>query len=296
MPPVTVSFINMKGGVGKTTLAFNLAHFAAQYRDLSVLLVDLDPQANLSQYLLGGTRYLDYVGADEPTTAELFSGVVPPGPARPAPTPLEPSSLIVTPNPYQRWKLDLVPSRLELSRVLRNPAGKEDILAEFLANNASAYDLVVMDCPPTESVLTTAAYRASRYLMVPVRPEFLATVGFPMLARSLDEFRAGHANQSIDIAGVVFNGGRRTDPPREERTSIRQVRNQAEENGWYVFNHAVHESISFPRGSRSARPIFSTKFAREDLKDEVLEVGEEFLGRVGLSLMEKIRAGLRRSQ
>ena len=76
----TVSFINMKGGVGKTTLAFNLAYYAAQEAllRLRVLAVDLDPQANLSQCLLGEMRYLEHVNKQKPTTGELFEGMMPP--------------------------------------------------------------------------------------------------------------------------------------------------------------------------------------------------------------------------
>ena len=54
----TVSLINMKGGVGKTTLTFNLAWHCAWKKNLRVLAVDLDPQANLSQYFLGAIKYL----------------------------------------------------------------------------------------------------------------------------------------------------------------------------------------------------------------------------------------------
>ena len=164
------------------------------------------------------------------------------------------------------------------------------MLARFLTETAPDYDLVIVDCAPTESVLTTAAYRASRYVVVPVQPEFLATVGFPMLARSLGKFRAGHANQTIDIAGIVFNGGQRTDTPRQERESMRDVRRIAEENGWYVLKNAVHESRSFPNGSRVARPIFSTKYARRDVKDEFKRVAEELLERVGLGFAERIKS------
>ncbi|MEN6472572.1 MAG: ParA family protein, partial [Syntrophaceae bacterium] len=55
----TVSMINMKGGVGKSTLTFNLAWRSAWKENLRVLAIDLDPQANLSQYFLGAKKYLD---------------------------------------------------------------------------------------------------------------------------------------------------------------------------------------------------------------------------------------------
>ena len=282
--PTTVSLINMKGGVGKTTLALNLASYAAQFAvpRLSVLAVDLDPQANLSQYLLGERGYLAHVQDHRPTTAELFDQVIPPSEESPSPETLTPSDLIVPVRPYAGYRLDLVPSRLELAWALRDPGGKEPILARFLAENATDYDLIVVDCAPTESVLTAAAYSASRYLIVPVRPEFLATVGFPMLARSLAGFRAGHANQSIDIAGIVFNGGSRNNRPQQQLRSIRDVRRIARDNGWHVFENMVFDSRSFPHGSAAGRPIFTTDYAKGYVKEEFNGVAEEFLERVGL--------------
>jgi len=281
--PTAVSFINMKGGVGKTTLAFNIAHYAAQISDppLKVLAVDLDPQANLSQCLLGAADYLEYIQENNPTTAEMFAQAMPPGKtasARAVPDP----ELIVNIRPRLSRTLDLVPSRLELARTLRDPLGKEEILARFLAAHASDYDLIVIDCAPTESVLTLAAYRASRYLVVPVRPEFLATVGFPMLASSLEEFRAGHQNQEIDIAGVVFNGGKRSDPPWQEFMAVSDVRGTANENGWRVFNNQVFDSRSYPNGSREGQPIFRTSYSRNIVVQEFYDVAEEFLVSVGL--------------
>ena len=69
---VAVSLINMKGGVGKTTLAFNLAWFSAWKANLRVLAIDLDPQANLSQYFMGAQRYLEHLNADKGTVLEIF--------------------------------------------------------------------------------------------------------------------------------------------------------------------------------------------------------------------------------
>lgn len=74
---VSVSLINMKGGVGKTTLAAQLTHAAAQ-RGHRVLAVDLDPQANLSQALLSPERYVKHLRANKPTVVQLFERYAPP--------------------------------------------------------------------------------------------------------------------------------------------------------------------------------------------------------------------------
>jgi chromosome partitioning protein len=174
---VSVSLINMKGGVGKTTLAMQLAH-AASRRDLRTLAVDLDPQSNLSQALLTPDKYVKLLRSKRPTIVQLFESYLPPSGEDGSPRKFEISDLIVKGVGY--WsdsKLDLIPSRLELSHTLKNPTGKERRLAKALAKVAKNYDLILIDCAPTESILTEAAYHASRYALVPVKPEFLATIG-----------------------------------------------------------------------------------------------------------------------
>ena len=74
-----VSLINMKGGVGKTTLAFNFAWYAAWRRDMNVLAIDLDPQANLSQYLLGVDGYLGHLAQKRGTIVDIFGRFCKPG-------------------------------------------------------------------------------------------------------------------------------------------------------------------------------------------------------------------------
>jgi chromosome partitioning protein len=74
---VSVSLINMKGGVGKTTLAAQLA-FAAARRDLRTLAVDLDPQANLSQALLSPEHYVKHLRDRKPTVVQVFEQYCPP--------------------------------------------------------------------------------------------------------------------------------------------------------------------------------------------------------------------------
>ena len=73
-----VSLINMKGGVGKSTLTFNFAWYSAWFGNLKVLAIDLDPQANLSQYFLGAERYLELISTTgTKTIVEVFEQHVP---------------------------------------------------------------------------------------------------------------------------------------------------------------------------------------------------------------------------
>ncbi|WP_080428336.1 ParA family protein [Burkholderia ubonensis] len=280
---ITVSLINMKGGVGKTTLAFNLAWFCAWRANMRVLAVDLDPQANLSQYFMGAEKYLEYLDSEKATVVDIFEQFSAPKPAKGAPTLLDPNDVI---HRLHHWQqdgslLDLIPSRLELAWTLKNPTEKAHLLPQFLAKVSSSYDLILIDCAPTESILTTAAYRSSRYVVVPVKPEFLATIGLPLLARSLEEFRLMHQDQTLEMAGIIFNDLRRTGTPPEQKKSRSDVKKLASTFGWPVFDEAAHHSDSYPAGSRQGWPIFLTDHARDYVKDEFANVGHKFLEAIG---------------
>ena len=272
----TVSLINMKGGVGKTTVASQLAH-AADKANFRVLAIDLDPQSNLSQSLMGPQRYVDHIGDNRPTIAQVFDGYTPASRTYASPRPINLDEVIVKRAGY--WEdssLDLIPSRLELSRTLKNPTGKERRLAKALARISDRYDLILIDCAPTESILTDAAYFASRYVIVPVRPEFMATIGLPLLARSIQEFQIENDDHEIEIAGLVFNHATYQSDGREARKSIDEVQDAAREYGWHVFENQIRYSASYPRAAREGTPLAYTGAARgfvieefEDVKNEI---------------------------
>ena len=272
----------MKGGVGKTTLAFNLAWFSAWRKNLRVLAVDLDPQANLSQYFMGAEAYLAYLNADKSTVVDIFEQFSAPKPKKGAPTLIDPDKVV---HHLHKWDdgslLDIIPSRLELAWTLKNPTEKAHLLPQFLAKISKNYDLILIDCAPTESILTTAAYRSSRYVVVPVKPEFLATIGLPLLARSLEEFKLMHQDQTLEMGGIIFNDLRRSNTPPEQNKSKTDVKKLAAKFGWPVFEEAAYHSDSYPAGSRQALPIFRTDYARDYVKGEFAEVAGMFLTAVG---------------
>ncbi len=279
---VTVSLINMKGGVGKTTIASQLAH-AADRQDLRVLAVDLDPQSNLSQSIMGAGAYVEHLKHQKLTIAQIFDGYIPTSGVHDSPRPIDLDEVIVKNAGYWRKNstLDLIPSRLELSRTLKNPTGKERRLAKALARVSDQYDLILIDCAPTESILTDAAYFASRYVIVPVRPEFMATIGLPLLARSMKEFQIENDDHKLDIAGLVFNHGDYSSGP-EVRKSKKEVREQAEEHGWHIFKNELPHSKSYPRAARAGAPISQTDNARWYVVDGFNSLKSEIFERLGI--------------
>jgi len=278
---VNISFINMKGGVGKTSLAMQAAIYAA-WDDKRVLAIDLDPQSNLSQALLGAEEYVRLLKKGSPTVVQLLEDYQPAGLGMPSPQPVTIADVIVKDVWYKGSSLHLIPSRLELSRLLRNPAGKERRLAKALSKVASDYDLVIIDCAPTESVLTDVAYFASRYVVVPVKPEFLAQIGLPLLARSLEVFRKENDDHQIDVAGVVFNHGD-YQPGPEAASSVREVRTLAKKEQWRIFEHEIPHSKAVPKSAREGDAIRRTSYARSGIKVAMSGFCRELYDHIGLN-------------
>ncbi len=277
---VAVSLINMKGGVGKTTLAAQLAQAAAQ-KKLRTLAVDLDPQANLSQALLSPEKYVKHLRDKKPTIVQIFEQYLPPTERSESPRPIDIGQIILK-RPTYLSHLDLIVSRLELAHTLKNPTGKERRLAKALAKVADDYDLVLIDCAPTESILTEAAYHASRYALVPVKPEFLATIGLPLLARSIQEFKYENSDHSLDICGIVFNCSSSYSLGPEGTRSIKEVQTEARKNGWHVFVTQIRYSRSYAKAARENKPILLTSNVRWYVSSEFNRFFDEFLGAIEL--------------
>jgi chromosome partitioning protein len=275
-----VSMINMKDGVGKSTLAVNLAWHFFWWKKKRVLLVDLDPQFNASQYTLGVTAFQNIIEGQKPTVWNIFEQYSR-SPAMPNPGPFDIKSAIY--NVRKRAdgaRLDLIPSRLELAHTLRSPAQKEDLLGRAIRQIESEYDLVIYDCAPTESFLTYAAYAASDQIVIPVKPQFLSTIGLPLLAQSLADFKGQRGGAGPDIAGILFTHTEAYSP--EEIISKKEVKAVANQRGWYVFDKEMPFSRSFPKGAREGSPIFGTSHARGVQIQRFTAMADEFAQRVGL--------------
>ncbi|TAJ72559.1 MAG: ParA family protein [Phenylobacterium sp.] len=269
-----MAVMNMKGGVGKSTVASNFGWYAAYLKNLKVLLVDLDPQFNLSQYILGAEGYEQLIEKGLPTVDAMFQ----PSQGQP---PVQVNKLI---RKVKNWEdgscLHLIPASLDLAWTMRLALERSHVLRDQLDDVRSDYDLIIIDCAPTESILSTATYHAADWILVPVKPEFLATIGMPLLLKSLQEFKRTYPNEDApEVAGILFNDV----SDRVEHTRSRQrVRKEAAELKLHVFKAELNHSDSYPTGARRGQPIFMTDNARTERKNELTRVGNEILERVGL--------------
>jgi chromosome partitioning protein len=175
----------------------------------------------------------------------------------------------------QTRSLQLIPSRFDFSDNLLGAVRPDPkTLARYLTSNFQPKDLIVIDCSPTESILTTAAYHASGMVLVPVKPEYFATIGFPLLQQSVDNFRNQNRGQTISVAGVVVNnafydGGNNGGPEKER--AMREIKAESKKNGWPIYSHEIYHSRGFPKimrgdysysGNAQYFVIFANEFFR----------------------------------
>ena len=176
----------MKGGVGKTTLAVSLA-WQFHSEGANVLLVDLDPQFNATQYVMDYKSFEAH-RKKSGTIADILIDQ-PSLDLRPKKAKKKPANSLYRVSNEGGKKFDLLPAELRLAHVVKNPAQMDYRLEKMLATLQSHYDYIFIDCAPTDSVLTTMALMASDFLLIPMRPDRFSILGFTNLTNTIETFR-----------------------------------------------------------------------------------------------------------
>ena len=174
-----ISISNHKGGVGKTTSAINIGAGLNKLKK-KVLLIDLDPQANLSQSL----------GVIEPERT-IYGAIR-------GDYDIEPIEILKG--------LDLIPSTLDLSGAeveMSGEAGREYILKELIEPLRPSYDFIIIDSPPSLGLLTINAFTASDSILIPLQAQYLALQGLTKLIEVVDKIKR-RLNKDLRIGGVFI--------------------------------------------------------------------------------------------
>ena len=184
-----ISVINQKGGVGKTTSVINLASGLAM-KNKKVLVIDLDPQGNATTGLgLSNTE------KTEQTIYNVLNGN-------------KNVSEVIKQSSYEN--LNLISSNVDLSGLEVETAGDsrrafklKDELTALNHNSGPIYDYVIIDCPPSLSLLTIMALVASDELVVPLQTEFFALEGLTQLMKTIERIKS-KLNPTLEIRGILL--------------------------------------------------------------------------------------------
>lgn len=285
MPTVT-SLINLKGGVGKTTLTLSLAHFLAIEHHRKVLVIDLDPQTNATVCLIpeddwkardetGRTLYqlfLDQVkgvhrfNADEAivrNVSNVGGGV---------------RGLDLLPSSLQLIKIqDRLTQVTDFDSYQRGPIfALRDSLNEFLPY----YDHVLIDCPPSIGIVTLNGLAISDSYLIPVVPDILSVLGIPPILDRVAHF-SGAIRRNVRALGIVISKMRSTTILHNEMT--RRLREDFNERRFpLVFDTVVPESTRIAEAANVMVPIntLQQKYGTGGPYEELSALTREFLTHV----------------
>jgi chromosome partitioning protein len=226
----TIAVANQKGGVGKTTTVVNLGVVLTELGHRT-LVIDFDPQGALSAGLGVDSYALE-------TT--IWNALLDPG------FPVEDAIHAV------RAGLDLLPANSQLANAeieLIAELRREFVLARVLEPLETAYDVILIDCPPSLGILTTNALCAAREVLIPLQCEFFAMRGIRLLLGAIERVQR-RLNPDLEIVGILATMySTRTIHAREVLNETREV------FGDKVFEVVVHKSIRFPEASVASQAM-----------------------------------------
>ena len=240
-----ISLINHKGGVGKTTSTLNLGK-ALSMLGKKVLIVDIDPQANLSQSL----------GIEEPEI-NIYQAVC------------EGADLPIV---EADENFHIVPADLDLSEAelrLQSDVNGYFVLRSIVRKVAEQYDFVLIDCPPSLGILTLNALIASNQVIVVVQSEYLAVKGLQTIFNLIEKLKE-NLNTDLKIKGMLITQLNHT----VFRKSIADtVRNLYEGT---VFNTTIRQNITLAEASASGQDVFSFD-SKSSGAEDYLNLAKEIL-------------------
>jgi len=250
---MVVSTINMKGGVGKTTLSVNLAACLARDHNKKVLLVDLDPQTNATMSLITPEKWEEWT-QDNGTLADVLgrNDVYSMG----EDYPIEKSVLKNAVKDNLIPSLDLIPSHLKLTFLdldLAGQAGREHILDRKIESIKDDYDFIICDCPPNLTIATQNALVASDYYLIPIQPDFLSSLGLGLLYNRVVMLSRNLRLNNLKLLGIVFT--RVDNRLKQTRRIVGQVEREAKGFDAYIFETQIPKNVSLSEAPEESLPV-----------------------------------------
>jgi chromosome partitioning protein len=229
----SIALLNQKGGVGKTTTTANLGACLAMLRK-KVLVIDMDPQANLSVHLGVDIHSLKY------SVYNIITGDC------------KPDEVILN---TKIKGLDIIPANIDLSGAeieLVGVVGRETVLKEYLGNILGRYDYVLIDCPPSLGLLTLNVLTLVHEIFIPLQTEFFALQGVSKLLDTHEVVRK-RLNKNLEITGIIFC--MYTSRTRLCREVVEKVREHFAKD--QVFDTVIRKNVKLSESPSHGKPIVS---------------------------------------
>lgn len=268
----TIAIANQKGGVGKTTTAFSLGVSLAN-NDKRVLIVDADPQANL-------TTYMGYYEEDElpVTLSTLIERYI-------DDKEINPEESIL----HHHEKVDLIPSDLSLAMTesnLQNAMSREYAMKNCLNSLKSQYDYIIIDCMPSLSMLTSNALAAADEVIIPVQSQYLSARGMGNLLNIISKIKR-QINKDLKVGGILLTlVDKRTKLP----STIRENLENNYGNIVKLYDTQIPFAVKTAESTSKGKSIFAydknskvaeaySQFAKEVLRDDERERRKDALSK-----------------
>jgi len=276
-----IAIMNMKGGVGKTTLTANLAGALANYHQKKILIVDVDMQANLSQYFMTPQDYASWIKKEgefkkKQTVLAIYQRRKIANPnsvkrkAHKANTDLSLKNLIHRVYSNGDAHVDLIPSTLELMDLETTNA--DNRLKHFLNTIKEKYDYIFIDCPPTMYFFTKSALIAADSYLIPVKPDHLSSFGFLLLEKAIGQLE-DDCEKKLTQIGTVFTMVKATNLMTSTMNNMKQLSDR------YFFDNYLGDYTGIAEAARDNKLIFEYHRAAEHVQS-LRNITDEFIQRI----------------
>ncbi|AMR78044.1 ParA family protein [Cupriavidus nantongensis] len=244
--------INQKGGPGKTTLSFHLAHAGLENEHSKVLCLDLDSQGTLSQYL---TDDLDVISVTQGGVGDLFEGATP------------------QPQKTTHPQIDLLHGHRELDRYDADQTAEERAYSTEMPDllRGLGYDYIIIDTPPAVGLRHLSPLFWADIVVIPLEPAMSGISGFQNVLQVVDESISA-LNPKLKWVGVMNRANMRVKSQREKDTWMRKNYGNK-----ILATLSTRTAVAEAMEESPARPVWSHRGAPKELRDQWRQVCAEIV-------------------